>query len=199
MKYEIGDKVVIKTSDEDIFQLNNKEPFYVFPGQDLGKLEDFQPAQEKIKMTVEEKLEFDMLKEEFVTPYGAMSNMYEDNVPHLFKKVNTHESDEKRAENQFIFFKTFEHPELIEIVEPTYLLQILNNTDGFVNLVKEDDDDITEFTKGDIFIGSGDNSDDKFQTIFTQKEIDELSKSEQNKLGDLNKFKILVTKYCTLL
>jgi hypothetical protein len=116
----------------------------------------------KIKMTVEEKKEFDKLKERYVTPYAAMSNMFKDNVPHLFKKVNTHESNEKRAQNQFKFFNAFEYPGLIEVEKPKkYYIHLFPGECGYLNKFRD---------TGDYELDNKDNTSD-YCTAFTIEEI----------------------------
>lgn len=170
MKYKAGDKVVVEIkhvdkNDSDLpYKIGGYHSDWCSDNDILGKLEDFQPAQEKIKMTADEKKEFDKLKERYVTPYAAMSNMFKDNVPHLFKKVNTHESDEKRAQNQFNFFKAFEYPGLIEVVKKEkkyyvhlfklqafgYLNQHWDYLEFLISDKSETDQCKTQFTKDEI-------------------------------------------------
>ncbi|MDC7953207.1 hypothetical protein [Liquorilactobacillus mali] len=123
-EYKKGDKVVAELDGMDVDNLNENGDFIANKDQFLGKLEDFQPKQEKIKMTFEEKKEFDELKEKYVTPYAVISNMFAFNVPNLFRRVNTHKSDEKRAQNQFEFIRALEHPELIEVIKPKHEFKV---------------------------------------------------------------------------
>ncbi|MCI1921954.1 MAG: hypothetical protein LKJ22_08540 [Liquorilactobacillus nagelii] len=163
MKYKKGDRVVFKIDEIDASDLNDVKFVTFGSDQLLGKLEDFQPAEKKIKMTVEEKNEFDLLREQYITPYAAMANMHACSEPHLFKKVNTHESDEKRAQNQFKFFKAFEHPELIEVEkEKKYYVHLLENDPcGYLNY---------DVSAKEYFIGSKGES-DNYKTKFAKPEI----------------------------
>ena len=84
-EYEKGDKVVVEIDDikygigKPLNVTKSTVPSRMFLNDEniLGKLEDFQPVEEKIKFTPEMKKEFDKLKSlGCVTPYAFMSAMH---------------------------------------------------------------------------------------------------------------------------
>lgn len=137
MKYEKGDKVVVEIVSTDTsrrpYEIGNSfNTVWLEGNQILGKLEDFQPAQEKIKMTVEEKKEFDKLLEEFKHSNTDLNDLLVDicdySVAHpvlhtkLFENSTTFLDRKKQLE----FARALEHPDLIEVVkEKKYYIKIL--------------------------------------------------------------------------
>ncbi|MFT9003776.1 MAG: hypothetical protein ABF991_03610 [Liquorilactobacillus hordei] len=113
MNYKKGDKVVVEIDEIDADKLKENYDLDIYNNQVLGKLEDFQSAQEKIKMTVEEKKEFDKLAS--MSPLCALLKVDKDTQPIFYNKLWHGHGDDK-ASNQFEFIKALEHPELIEVV-----------------------------------------------------------------------------------
>ncbi|MFT9255108.1 hypothetical protein [Liquorilactobacillus hordei] len=124
-KYEIGDKIVVKVKnigenfrDEQLIYViedGSKDYRSLHEQEVLGKLEDFQPKQVKIKMTVDEKKEFDELKETYATPYGMLHNLIHKKDFDLYRKVFMNANTKENSKEQLRFIKAFEHPELIEV------------------------------------------------------------------------------------
>ncbi|MFT9003128.1 MAG: hypothetical protein ABF991_00290 [Liquorilactobacillus hordei] len=124
-KYEVGDKIVVKVKnigenfrDEQLIYViedGSKDYRSLNEREVLGKLEDFTPKQEKIKMTVGEKKEFDELKETYATPYGMLHNLIHKKDLALYRKVFMNANAKENSKEQLRFIKAFEHPELIEV------------------------------------------------------------------------------------
>ncbi|MDN7145284.1 hypothetical protein QS460_05010 [Liquorilactobacillus mali] len=117
--YKKGDKVVVKIDTGDSRKLNIGCDVSFYNKQILGKLKDFMPKQEKIKMTVEEKKEFDELIS--MSPWSALVNIRPEESPVLYSSL--WESDHATS-NQFKFVRALEHPELIEVVKPKHEFRI---------------------------------------------------------------------------
>jgi hypothetical protein len=173
MKYKSGDKLVIKIDEIDASSLNRGSGANFWNKQLLGKLEDFQPAEEKIKMTVEEKKEFDNLYSDNgqdVSDIFDEINDCADDYPNLCKRLFSVSTIEN-FHSQIEFVRALEKPSRIEVEEKKYWIKL---ADGY--LVNVMGDWLTLKNKKD-----GD--------IFTQSEIDELQKQEQFKAIDLNQCK----------
>lgn len=172
MRYKKGDKVVVEINGlQGTDSISQNKSYFIGNGETnilgsspilsecyiLGKLEDFQPAQEKIKMTVEEKGEFDELKATQNTPYSAMDGVDDDNYPILFEQLFNNGIAELDAVAQFEFARAWEHPELIEVIhENVKKVEVagyyLWKSDGKCRLV-DDFDERNEhyyFTKSEI-------------------------------------------------
>lgn len=128
-EYKKGDKVVLQlpkigcsASGKKILMFN-KNSFLGVPVSDdivLGKLEEFLPAEEKIKMTVQEKEEFDLLKTQWVAVQAAISEIIDcrgTGFENVYKRL-FHSSIEKNNEAQIEFMKAWENPSRIEVIEP---------------------------------------------------------------------------------
>ncbi|MFT9003173.1 MAG: hypothetical protein ABF991_00525 [Liquorilactobacillus hordei] len=92
----------------------------------LGKLEDFQPAEEKIKFTPEEKKEFDELKIQWTTIQGALSDLYNHRYiefRNIYKRLFSL-GTRKNNEAQIEFTKAWEKPSRIEVIEPEHKFKI---------------------------------------------------------------------------
>lgn len=159
-EYKKGDKVVIELEDYDVEHLENEcAGIYFNKSQLLGKLEDFQPAEEKIKFTVEEKREFDELKNDTVTLLSALAYMSDKQCPKLYSKLfkgNAQISFEEQNKAQLKFARAWEKPSRIEVVEPEKRVIVLGNglwlqrnTDGFFYINNDDDFDVN-FTLDEI-------------------------------------------------
>lgn len=116
-EYKKGDKVIIEIDEVDAKNLNNSFLVHLVRKQILGKLEDSQPAQEKIKMTVEEKKEFDEMRHDFLdhprSVYEIMLEVFEMGTYQLLQAKCSGSFDE-----QFKLLKCIANPRLIEAVEP---------------------------------------------------------------------------------
>ena len=133
-KYKKGDKVVVEI--EKLGASVNNTRLYVCKGDDifnntvsdnsiLGKLEDFQPKQEKIKFTPEMKKEFDRLKikhEDMLTALDDVSSIFNEWL-FLGTKVR------KTNEHQYLFALAWHDPSLIEVVEPEkHIVKVASQT-----------------------------------------------------------------------
>ncbi len=118
--YKKDDKIVLSLLGIDVYSLNRNFEISIKNEQILGKLEDFQPAEEKIEMTVEEKEEFDKLKVDCTTLRFVLSEIFENNgnlYEHLKRKIMLIDND-KSNKAQIEFAKAWETPSRIEVVEP---------------------------------------------------------------------------------
>jgi hypothetical protein len=180
MEYKRGDRVAIIgtiTHSEDEFgnlgiDLPNGDYLRrALKTNEVTHLEDFHPDEKEIKMTVDEKREFDELVKTVF--HDHQSNVYKiictlvesNNYPAL--NVRVAGSFEKQME----LLECVRKPSRIEVEEKKYRIKL---ADGY--LVNVMGDWLTLKNKQD-----GD--------IFTQSEIDELQKQEQFKAIDLNKCK----------
>lgn len=116
-KYKKGDKVVVGIDEADASELNNERDMEPDYEQVLGKLEDFQPAEEKIRFTVEEKKEFDKLKYGWTGIYKVLDSIVISRYPKLYAKLFTKSLSYKEQNKVLIeFVKAWTKPELIEVV-----------------------------------------------------------------------------------
>lgn len=174
MNYKKGDKVVVEIVSTDTsrrpYEIGNSfNTVWLEGNQILGKVENFQPTQEEIKMTAEEKKEFDKLKKTSKALYLAFFKIAPVNYPRLAYCLFGGTSSENNR-NQLGFARAWGNPELIEVEkEKKYWIKL---ADGY--LVNVMGDWLTLKNKKD-----GD--------IFTQFEIDRLQ--ERFKAIDLNKCK----------
>lgn len=116
-EYKDGDKVVVRLVGADEMQeLTGIKVGSIMGCPILGTLEDFQPKEEKIKMTVEEKKEFDELKKLNETLYYALYYMNADWSPTAYNRLYNNNTDSDNNKAQLEFARAWEHPELIEVV-----------------------------------------------------------------------------------
>ncbi|KRN09348.1 hypothetical protein [Liquorilactobacillus mali] len=129
--YEIGDKVVVEIKGmRDIDSISNVASYAILKdynmfGDDLvisdeailGKVEDFTPKPEKIRMTVEEKKEFDDLCsiKSRLDIGEIMSTIIPRKYDTLNKRLYYQELQNGNIKKQIEFVKALEHPELIEV------------------------------------------------------------------------------------
>ncbi|MFT8558121.1 hypothetical protein [Liquorilactobacillus hordei] len=125
-EYKPGDKVVVLGKVEDttckrfIVSLPNEcggTVKFLEESEILGKLEDFQPKEEKIKFTPEMKEEFDGLKSRYADLYSAMDALMEKDDHNVLKKYLFLDSLPDNA-NQYQFSLAWEKPSRIEVIEP---------------------------------------------------------------------------------
>ncbi|KRL08010.1 hypothetical protein FC92_GL001082 [Liquorilactobacillus hordei DSM 19519] len=112
----MDDRVVIKLDNTAKNRLNKgRDNITIINEQVLGKLENFQPAEEKIKMTVEEAKEFEELKSRissariYMVLFSIINNCTQ--FPALYKF-------QANDINQFNLAKAWVNPSLIEVSEP---------------------------------------------------------------------------------
>lgn len=172
-KYKRSDKVVINLDALDAELLENKRTIICFSkSQVLGKLEDFQPAEEKIKFTVEEKREFDKLKDGWTGIFRALDSIVVSRYPKLYAKLFTKPLSYKEQNKVLIeFARAWANPELIEVIgETVKTIQVggrnLWGHDGEYSLVNHCDINNEHY-------------------YFTKSEIEKISKLEQFKYIDL--------------
>ena len=121
-EYEVGDKVVVEISkvekdnfDSNVLFFNNPEIGIRTDNHLLkGKLEDFQPKQERIKFTPEMKKEFDVLKKSRSTLFGALDDVKYEFTPALYDWLFDTETSALDNKNQELFSKAWYTPSLIE-------------------------------------------------------------------------------------
>lgn len=180
MEYKRGDRVAIIgtiTHLEDEFgnlgiDLPNGDYLQrALKTNEVTHLEDFHPDEKEIKMTPEEKAEFDKLKKFHKSLFWALIDISDVGYPHLFKRISYNDDAEENNKAQLEFAKVWDKPSRIKVVKEKYRIKL---ADGY--LVNVMGDWLTLKNKKD-----GD--------IFTQSEIDELQKREQFKAIDLNKCK----------
>lgn len=126
--YKSDDKIVVKIDKLDAASLNKEDNVAFYNEQVLGKLEDFQPADKKIKMTVEEKKEFDDITDCFNTPWAILNHIAQHGSlnPNLKNHLFESGTSSEKIAAQIEFVKALEHPELIEVVkEKKYYIKIL--------------------------------------------------------------------------
>ncbi|MCI1700013.1 hypothetical protein [Liquorilactobacillus nagelii] len=162
MKYKCGDKVVFKVDGADVSNLNS------YSGQFLGKLEDFQPAEKKIKMTAEEKKEFDEILEESKQTTFDLDDFLNDicdyykTYPVLHKKLFGNEKAIVNRKKQFEFARALENPDLVEVEKPKkYYVHLFPGECGYLNKFRD---------TGDYELDNKDNTSD-YCTAFTKEEI----------------------------
>ena len=178
-EYEKGDKAIIEI--DGIAESLNGTPYvkidhsWVSPNCLLGKLEDFQPAQEKIKMTVEEKKEFDDLKDSctYISEFWVALRLSKETT-HLYSKLNEYlklgtESDIYLKEKKLTlsFFK----PELIEVVHED------------VKIVKVAGLYLWKYASGHKLVDHFDKRNENY--YFTKAEVKEINKLPKFKYVDL--------------
>ena len=126
-EYKKDDKVVIigtvtRSEDEfgnlDIDLPNGDYPRRTLKTSEVTHLEDFTPAEEKIKMTVEEKREFDKLKKVHKSLFLAFSDIYDDEYPNLFGRLFDNDDVEKSCKAQLEFARAWDKPSKIEVIVP---------------------------------------------------------------------------------
>ncbi|KRL08011.1 hypothetical protein [Liquorilactobacillus hordei] len=135
-EYKKGDKVVISVPEIGHNTLGkqvlifDEDSFLEVPINDkhfLGKLEDFKPAEEKIKFTPEEKKEFDHLKSLGRTLFDALNRIRSTEISRFFPYLdNKLFNKETGFSNQFEFARAWENPELIELIEPRHAVKVAN-------------------------------------------------------------------------
>ncbi|MFT9052085.1 hypothetical protein [Liquorilactobacillus nagelii] len=121
MRYEKGDKVVVEVTSADggWYGTNEDGSNWITGRNILGKLEDFSPAEEKIKMTVEEKKEFDELKAKRVNLFYVFNDIYQTSkYPSLEKRIFQDYTNIDDDEQMILFAELWRNPDLIEIIEP---------------------------------------------------------------------------------
>lgn len=127
MKYKKGDKVVVEIEEMNVLCLENNESLDLDPCQFLGKLEDFTKPK-KIKMTVGEKKEFNVLHERCNTLLqDIISVSVDNNFPNLSRLLFGNKSDVDNNLGQLKFARALANPELIEVIEPEKHLVTLPN------------------------------------------------------------------------
>ncbi|MFT8725406.1 hypothetical protein [Liquorilactobacillus nagelii] len=175
MKYKKGDKVVVEIKEThpgySFINIKGNVGHVIDNKEILGKLEDFNTAQEKIKMTVEEKKEFDKL-------LGRRDNSYPDLndflkiicecpqfYPALHKKLFGNLTAFFDRKEQFKFARALEHPDLIEVEKPKrYYIHLFPGERGYLN----------KFKKNSHYTISDKCELDSFQVAFTKEEIDKI-------------------------
>lgn len=188
MKYE--EALKLKTGDKVVLEVDSIDPsdtrYTVELGSEfairnaflLGKLEDFQPTEKKIKMTVREKKEFDELKRANNSLFLAFDDIDSEEYPNLFGRLFDGASDEENNKAQLEFARACENPSLIEVVkEKKYRVKILG-----VYLHFDIENRVYWISDSKIYIGD-------IQHHFTQLELDKMQTLEQFKGIDLNKCK----------
>lgn len=164
-EYKKGDKVVISVSElgrsmfgTQLIMFNEIDDGGI-PADDkhvLGKLEDFQSTEDKIKFTIEEKREFDELHAKLFSCgsgniYKIMNTLVNsDSYPELNKRVAG------SFYEQMDLLNCLRSPSLVEVVEPEKRVIVLDNglwlqrnTDGFFYINNDDDFDVN-FTLDEI-------------------------------------------------
>ncbi|MFT9411989.1 hypothetical protein [Liquorilactobacillus hordei] len=125
-EYKVGDKVVLQLPKigcnalgKQVLMLDKNSFLGVPVSNDivLGKLEDFQPKEEKIKFTPEMKEEFDGLKSRYADLYSAMDALMEKDDHNVLKKYLFLDSLPDNA-NQYQFSLAWGNPSRIEVIEP---------------------------------------------------------------------------------
>ena len=163
MKYKNDDKIVIKIDEIDAINLNRGHGTNFCAEQFLGKLEDFTKPK-KIKMTVEEKKEFDELKKTSKALYLAFFKIAPVDYPRLAYCLFGGTSSENNR-NQLGFARAWGNPELIEVEKPEkYYVHLFPGKYGYLNKL---------INNGNYTISSKDDMDD-FQAKFTKEEIDKI-------------------------
>lgn len=144
--YKKGDKVVI--SVPELGRNMSGKQLIMFSAIDnggipvddkhiLGKLEDFQPLEKKIKFTAEEKKEFDKLKDGWTGILRAFDSIVVSKYPKLYARLFAKPVSYKEQNKVLIeFIRAWGNPELIEVIEPEKPLVELNNG---TRLQKDDD------------------------------------------------------------
>lgn len=167
MKYKKGDKVIVELEEMDVDCLEGNESLDLDPCQFLGKLEDFTKPK-KIKMTVEEKKEFDELLERhpgadlngFLNAIWNNSGDYSDLGKRLFVNANLIVDRKK----QFEFARALENPGLIEVEKPKkYYVHLFTGECGYLIYFENDKRYVIDAKK----IGG--------QSSFTKDEIKEIN------------------------
>lgn len=168
MNYKKGDKVVVEIVSTDTsrrpYEIGNSfNTVWLEGNQILGKVENFQPAQEKIKMTVEEKKEFDELKRTYEELFLAFSDIYDEEYPNLFDYLFDDDDDEKNNKTQLEFARAWDKPSRIEVEKPKryYVHLISDKPRTYLGC---------ERTFKNYFIG-GKGQSLYYQTQFTKDEI----------------------------
>ncbi|MFT8610966.1 MAG: hypothetical protein ABF690_15370 [Liquorilactobacillus nagelii] len=121
MKYKKNDKVLILCTvdyGEEGFTVLKESPL---EGPNiLGKLEDFQPKEEKIKFTPEIKKEFDSIYNSCFILYSAMTRIYRNprNFPNLYHFLFCCETGMEQAQNQRTFSNAMFSYSLVETAQP---------------------------------------------------------------------------------
>ena len=121
--------------------------------------EDFQPADKKIKMTVEEKKEFDNLRG---FSLGAiLTNLDINTYPNLYNRLFSGKVSENN-QAQLEFARAWGAPSLIEVEEKKY----------YVHLFKSQDDGYLNQMKDNLKFVMGSNAEtDLYKVQFTEDEI----------------------------
>lgn len=116
-EYKKGDKVVVKLDVIEATTLSRGNGMVISNSEILGKLEDFQQVEGKIKFTVEEKREFDKLKDGWTGIYKVLDSIVISRYPKLYAKLFTKSLSYKEQNKVLIeFVKAWTKPELIEVV-----------------------------------------------------------------------------------
>lgn len=113
-EYKKGDKVVVEIDGTDASTLNNDHDIQLYYRQILGKLEDFQLTENKIKFTPEMKKEFDKLKASCADLNIALSSVQ----GNLSCWLNHNGTNIENNKHQYLFSLAWHNPSLIEVVEP---------------------------------------------------------------------------------
>lgn len=166
MKYKDGDKVVVKIDETDASGLNKGDNVAFYNSQLLGRLEDFQTDNKKIKMTPDEKEEFDKLypdNGQDVSDIFDEINDCADDYPNLCKRLFSG-STIKNFHSQIEFVRALEKPSLIEVVrEKKYYVHLFKSQDfGYLN----------QYWDSLRFIISDKSETGKRKTKFTRDEIE---------------------------
>ncbi|MFT8936611.1 MAG: hypothetical protein ABF470_00330 [Liquorilactobacillus sp.] len=128
-EYKKGDMVVVELDYDDAEGLNGGKDIATYYEQVLGKLEDFQPVEEKIKFTPEEKKEFDHLKGEKLTLYLALKKINQSDYPFLFQRMWNVLPRVGKNKVQVEFAIAWEKPSRIVVIEPEkYEVELDNGT-----------------------------------------------------------------------
>ncbi|MFT8556675.1 hypothetical protein [Liquorilactobacillus hordei] len=127
--YKQGDKAVVEVSGiantpygkHAAFMCNNSH--YLPDDGILGKLEDFQPKEDKIKFTPEEKVEFDGLRRSFISLHLALSDIKAEYL-YLNKRLFGNSSSEENNKAQIEFTKAWEKPSRIVVIKPEHRFEV---------------------------------------------------------------------------
>lgn len=126
-EYKKGDKVVVEIDDikheigKPLYTTKSTALSRMFLNDEniLGKLEDFQSTEEEIKMTKDEKDEFDKLKQSQETLVDAITLIFTHapDFPNLADRLYFHVSNSDDDKKQIEFSKAWEHPNRIKIIK----------------------------------------------------------------------------------
>lgn len=173
-EYKKGDKVVVEIEENhpgySFIKCGNSVGHVLDNKEILYKLEDFQPEEEKIKMTVEEKEEFDELKPNENTFSYALRQIGI-SCPNLTNRLFKNKSVEDDNMRQIEFAKAWEKPSRIKVIHED------------VRMVQVGDRNLWEHDGEYLLVNHCDINNEHY--YFTKSEIEKISKLEQFKYIDL--------------